>query len=137
MGVTVNQLMDLKSLAKQTAKVTISYLTYQAVRVIVNQLNETDPPRGHWLSSFSSTGKLQDGEAYLQELLQANQELAFRVMTVRQHLAEEIAEFLPEMVQSGIQQANVEYRRQYLERITQMTLPDSPEPEAQPGSEPD
>lgn len=113
--------MDLKQVAKDTAKTIISYLTYQAMRTVVAQLRETNPPLSIWLNGFSSTGKIQDGEAYLQELLDANQQLAFRVMTVRAHLAEEIADFLPEMVRTGIQQANMEHRRQYLERVTQLS----------------
>jgi hypothetical protein len=43
-----------------------------------------------------------------------------RVMTVRQHIAEGICEFLPEMVVLSIQRANMEHRRQHLERITQL-----------------
>ncbi len=116
--------MDIKKVAKDTAKVLTSYLTYQAVRTVTNQLRETNPPLGIWLSSFSSTGKIQDGEAYLQELLQENQELAFRVMTVRQHLAEEVADYLPEMVRSSIQKANIEHRRGYREKITQLEMAD-------------
>lgn len=124
--------MDVKKVAKDTVKVLASYLTYQAVRTVTNQLRETNPPQAIWLSGFSSTGKIQDGEAYLQELLQENQELAFRIMTVRQHIAEEIADYLPEMVRGDIQQANMEHRRQYLERITQLDLSDSSlDPEAQ------
>ena len=116
--------MDIKKVAKNTAKVLTSYLTYQAVRTVTNQLRETNPPLAIWLSGFSSTGKIQDGEAYLQELLQENKELAFRVMTVREHLAEEVAEYLPEMVRSGIQKANMEHRRGYLEKITQLEIAD-------------
>ena len=127
--------MDIKQVAKDTSRVLASYLTYQAVRVVVGQLRETNPGLAIWLSGFSSTGKIQDGEAYLQELLQTNQELAFRIMTVREHLAEEVTEFLPEMVRSGIQQANMGHRRQFLERITQLNLSDissHPEREADP-----
>lgn len=113
--------MDLKQVAKDTAKTITSYLTYQAVRTVVAQLRETNPPLSVWLHGFSSTGKIQDGEAYLQELLDVNQQLAFRVMTVRAHMAEEISDFLPEMVRTGIQQANMEHRRQYLERVTQLS----------------
>jgi hypothetical protein len=116
--------MDIKKVAKDTAKVLTSYLTYQAVRTVTNQLRETNPPLAIWLSGFSSTGKIQDGEAYLQELLQENQELAFRVMIVREHLAQEVADYLPEMLRSGIQQANMEHRRRYLEKITQLEIAD-------------
>ncbi|MDJ0556330.1 MAG: chaperonin family protein RbcX [Microcoleaceae cyanobacterium MO_207.B10] len=116
--------MDIKKVAKDTAKVLTSYLTYQAVRTVTAQLRETNPPLAIWLSGFSSTGKIQDGEAYLQELLQENKELAFRVMTVREHLAEEVTEYLPEMVCTGIRQANMGHRRGYLEKITQLEIAD-------------
>ncbi|MGJ3248674.1 MAG: RuBisCO chaperone RbcX [Elainellaceae cyanobacterium] len=114
--------MDLKQIAKDTTKTLISYLTYQAVRTVVSQLRETNPPLSIWLNQFSSAGKIQDGEAYLQDLVQVNQQLAFRIMTVRAHLAEEIVDFLPEMVKSGVQEANIDHRRRYLERITQLNL---------------
>lgn len=121
--------MDIKHIAKATAKVLASYLTYQAVKTVLAQLSETDPPQAFWFSRFSSKDKIQDGEAYLLELLEARQELAFRVMTVREHLAEEVLEFLPEMTRIEILKANTEHRRQHLERITQFT-PSDPGPDA-------
>lgn len=121
--------MDLKQVAKDTTKVLASYLTYQAVRLVIAQLSETNPALSIWLGSFSSTGKIQDGEAYIQELMAADQPLAFRVMTVRETLAREVAEFLPEMTIAAIAQANMQHRCQYLERVTQFksedTNPDS------------
>jgi RbcX protein len=129
--------MDLKQAAKDTAKVLTSYLTFQAVKTVLNQLRETDPPRAAWLNAFSSKEALQDGEAYLNALLRENAELAIRIMTVRQTIADEICEFLPEMVTSGIQQANMEHRRQHLERITQMgsaELKAESEPDSNPNS---
>nr|ACN58397.1 RbcX [Planktothrix pseudagardhii HAB639]ACN58400.1 RbcX [Planktothrix pseudagardhii HAB662]ACN58402.1 RbcX [Planktothrix pseudagardhii HAB1130]ACN58404.1 RbcX [Planktothrix pseudagardhii HAB1131]ACN58406.1 RbcX [Planktothrix pseudagardhii NIES-914]ACN58410.1 RbcX [Planktothrix sp. HAB517]ACN58412.1 RbcX [Planktothrix pseudagardhii HAB1133]ACN58414.1 RbcX [Planktothrix pseudagardhii HAB1128]ACN58416.1 RbcX [Planktothrix pseudagardhii HAB1347]ACN58418.1 RbcX [Planktothrix pseudagardhii HA len=129
--------MDIKQVAKETSKVLASYLTYQAVRIITNQLRETNPGQAIWLSGFSSTGKIQDGEAYLQEMLQENQEMAFRIMTVRDHLVEEVADYLPEMVRDNIQKANMDYRRQYLERMTQLSsIEPNPETELQTDSEP-
>jgi hypothetical protein len=123
--------MELKQVAKDTAKVLASYLTYQSVRIVIDQLSETNPPLALWLSGFSSRGKIQDGEAYIQELLLENQELGFRIVTVREYLAHDVVDFLPEMVRTNIQQANMEHRRQYLERVTQLnwsspsTNPDS------------
>lgn len=114
--------MDLKQVAKDTAKVLSSYLTYQAVRIILTQLTETNPPLAYWFSNFSGKEKIQDGEAYLKALLSEKQDLAFRVMTVRQNLAEEVTDFLPEIVRTNIQQANMEYRRQHLERLTQLSV---------------
>jgi O-methyltransferase involved in polyketide biosynthesis len=124
--------MDLKQIAKDTAKTLSSYLTYQAVRTVLAQLSETNPPLALWLHRFSATDKIQDGEAYIQNLLREKQDLALRIMTVREHLAQEVADFLPEMVRAEIQQANMEHRRQHLERITQLDLSNpSPNPQQQ------
>ncbi|MHC0062743.1 RuBisCO chaperone RbcX [Nostoc sp. UIC 10890] len=117
--------MNLKQIAKDTAKTLQSYLTYQALRTVLAQLGETNPPLELWLHNFSS-GKIQNGESFLEQLLREKPDLALRIMTVREHIAEEIAEFLPEMVRTGIQQANMEQRRQHLERITQVVDTSNP-----------
>jgi len=128
--------MDLKQIAKDTTKTLISYLTYQAVKVVLAQLDETEPKRAYWLHQFSAREKIQDGEAYLQALFQEEQRLAFRILTVREHIAEEIAEFLPEMIRTGIQQANLQQRTQQLERMTQLDLTaPSTHPEQESGSD--
>lgn len=113
--------MDLKRIAKDTTQVLTSYLTYQAVRIVLGQLKETNLPRHYWFHEFSSREKLQDGEAYIRSLFDEQPDLALRVMTVREHLATEIGEFLPEMITSAIAQANIEHRKKHLEKITQMT----------------
>ncbi|MEA5618032.1 chaperonin family protein RbcX [Cronbergia sp. UHCC 0137] len=129
--------MDLKQIAKDTAKTLQSYLTYQALRTVLAQLGETNPPLAYWLQNFSA-GKVQDGEAYIEELFREKSDLALRIMTVREHIAVEVTEYLPEMVRTGIQQANMEQRRQHLERITQLNLSvPSPETERQKVSDPD
>ncbi|MCJ2541573.1 RuBisCO chaperone RbcX [Thermostichus vulcanus] len=110
--------MDLKQIAKDTAKTLISYLTYQAMRTVLAQLGETDPPRAFWLQQFSARQNLQDGEAYLRALLAERPDLAYRIMTVREHIAAEVVDYLPEMAKTGIQQANMEHRREHLERMT-------------------
>ncbi|CEJ44235.1 RuBisCO chaperone RbcX [Umezakia ovalisporum] len=111
--------MNLKKIAKDTAKTLQSYLTYQALKTVLAQLGETNPPLALWLHNFSAD-KIQDGEAYLEQLFLERPDLALRIMTVREHIAVEVAEFLPEMVLTGIQQGNMEQRRQHLERITQI-----------------
>lgn len=108
-----------QKVAQDTAKVLQSYLTYQAVRTIIDQLSETNPTQAIWLSQYSSTNKIQDGEAYINGLMTENKELVLRIITVREHLAEQVLEFLPEMVKAGISKANMEHRRQLLERLTQ------------------
>ena len=114
--------MDLKRIAKDTTKTLVSYITYQSVRTVAAQLRETNPPLYMWFHAFSSEATIQDGEAYLKELMQVNQDLALRVMTVRAHLAEELADYMPEMLRTGVQQANMEHRREYLERITSLEV---------------
>jgi hypothetical protein len=128
--------MDLKQIAKDTAKTLSSYLTYQAVRTVMAQISETNPPLALWLHRFSATDKIQDGEAYIKSLFQEKPELALRIMIVREHLAQEVVDFLPEMVRSGIQQANMEHRKQHLERITQLDISNpSPNSEQQSTTE--
>jgi len=112
--------MDYPHIARQTSRVLSSYLTYQAVRVVVAQLSQTNPPLAIWLNAFSTTDKIQDGERYVEELLRERQELALRVMTVREHLAENILDVLPEMVRTEIRQANIQQRKRHLERLTQL-----------------
>ncbi len=114
--------MDRKQVAKATTKVISSYLTYQAVQTVVAQLTETNPPLALWLRSFSGRSLVQDGEVYLRALLAENQELAFRVMTVRKHLIEEIMDDLPEMVFYEIEQKNTQHRRQQLEKLSQLSI---------------
>nr|AVY53734.1 chaperonin-like protein component RbcX [Leptolyngbyaceae cyanobacterium WOS-LAB06] len=112
--------MDLKQIAKDTTKTLISYMTYQALRVVLAQLDETEPKRAYWLRQFSYRVSIQNGEAFLESLFQEEQRLAFRLLTVREHIAEEVADYLPEMLRSGIQQANLQQRTQQLERMTQI-----------------
>jgi hypothetical protein len=117
--------MDIKIVVKATAKVLTSYLTYQAMRTVLDQLSQTNPPLALWLHQYSGQQTIQDGELYLQELLKVNQELALRIMTVREHLAKDVLEFLPEMVEDNIIQSNMEHRRQHLERLSQLSVTDS------------
>ena len=114
--------MHPRDIARDTAKVIQNYLTYEAVKTVLGQLTETNPGEAIWLRQYSSGGKLQDGEAYLEEMMSdpRGKELALRIMTVRQSIAEQVLEFLPEMVSTGIKQANLLHRRNLLERLTQV-----------------
>ncbi len=128
--------MDLKQIAKDTTKTLISYVTYQAVRVVLAQLDETEPKRAYWLHQFSTREKIQDGEAYLQALFREEPRLAFRILTVREHIAEQMADYLPEMLRTGMQQVNLQQRTQQLERMTQVD-PGASEPETLSNSDSD
>lgn len=111
--------MSYKQIAKDTAKVLQSYLTFQAVKVIINQLTETNPPLAIWLTNYSDRASIQDSENYLNKLLGENKELVLRILTVREDLAEQVLEFLPEMVKTNIIESNIQHRRHLLERLTQ------------------
>ncbi len=114
--------MHPRDIARDTAKVIQNYLTYEAVKTVIGQLTETNPGEAIWLRQYSSGGKLQDGEAYLEEMMSdpRGKELALRIMTVRHSIAEQVLEFLPEMVSTGIKQANLLHRRNLLERLTKV-----------------
>lgn len=112
--------MQPKDIAKDTAKVVQNYLTYKAVQLVIVQLAETNPSESIWLRQYSSGGKLRDAEAYLEEIMSEprGKELAMRIMIVRDNIAEQTLEFLPEMVASGIKSDNLAHRRTLLERLT-------------------
>lgn len=112
--------MDLKQIAKDTTKTLISYITYQAYRVVIAQLDETEPKRAYWLRQFAARVSVQNGETFVETLFREEPRLAFRILTVRETISEEIAEYLPEMLRTGIQQANLHQRTQQLERMTQV-----------------
>ncbi len=123
--------MNPKHIAENTVQVLQSYLTYQAVREIIQQLTETNPPQAIWLTQYSA-GKLQDGEAYLNGLMLEHKELVLRILTVRAEIADQIVDFLPEMTRTAIQTANTEHRRQVLERLTRSEPDPSTQPEPPP-----
>jgi hypothetical protein len=116
--------MQTKHVAQATAKVLQSYLTYQAVRLIQSELSETNPPQAIWLGQYASTHNIQDGEAFIDGLLGVNKELVLRILTVREYIADNVLDFLPEMVRTGMGQANMDHRRHLLERLTQSTPED-------------
>jgi len=112
--------MQPKDIAKDTAKVIQNYLTYKAVMLIIEQLAETNPGEAIWLRQYSSGGKLRNAESYIKEIMSEprGKELAMRIMTVRDKIAEQILEFIPEIVSSGIKEDNLILRRHLLERLT-------------------
>jgi RbcX protein len=111
---------SLKQILRDTTKTLSSYLTYQAVLTVFAQLDETDPKRAYRFHQFSTKQSIRDGETYLRALFQEDRELAFRLLTVRAAIATEVADLLPEALRSSIEQANLEHRKEQLERMTQV-----------------
>ena len=113
--------MDLKKIANDTTKTLVSYLTYQAVKVVYEQLDETEPKRAYWLHQFASSESITDGDRFIEKLFRERPDLAFRVLTVRDALADSLADFLPDMLRSQMSQSNLKQRSQQLERMTQVS----------------
>jgi hypothetical protein len=119
--------MNSKQVARDTAEMLQTYITYQAVKLVLEQLTETNPAEAIWLREFNHQHPVQQEQHFLQALLHQNKELLLRILTVRITIAEEIVEYLPEMVTSNIQASNMDYRRQLLERLTQLQLDQPPQ----------
>ncbi len=125
--------MDLKKIANDTTKTLVSYLTYQAVRVVYDQLDETEPKRAYWLHQFASSESIKDGDRFIEKLFRERPDLAFRVLTVREALADGIADFVPGMLREQMSASNLKQRSQQLERMTQVST-EGNHPEQQPPS---
>ena len=113
--------MDLKKIANDTTKTLVSYLTYQAVKVVYEQLDETEPKRAYWLHQFASSESITDGDRFIEKLFRERPDLAFRVLTVREVLTDSLADFLPDMLRSQMSRSNLKQRSQQLERMTQVS----------------
>jgi len=64
----------------------MNYFTYKAVRTVLTQLYEMNPPSYRWFYSFVAVNKPTDGKLFLRALSKERQELAERVMVTRLHL---------------------------------------------------
>lgn len=115
--------MQTKQIAQATVKMLQSYLTYQAILRIQSELRETNPSQALWLNQYVTSHNIQDGEAFLTELLNENKELVLRILTVREDIAESVLDFLPAMTRSSVGESNMLHRRHLLERLTQ-TVPE-------------
>lgn len=111
--------MQIKHVATATVKMLQSYLTYQAILRIQSELRETNPSQAIWLNHYVASHNIQDGEAFLAELLNENKELVLRILTVREDIAELVLDFLPTMTRNSISESNMFHRRHLLERLTQ------------------
>ncbi|KAF7816046.1 chaperonin-like RbcX protein 2, chloroplastic [Senna tora] len=64
----------------------LNYFTYKAVRTVLQQLYEMNPPQYRWLYNFVASNKPGDGKHFLRSLVKEQQGLAERVMVTRLHL---------------------------------------------------
>ncbi|CAJ1960272.1 unnamed protein product [Sphenostylis stenocarpa] len=64
----------------------LNYFTYKAVRTVLHQLYEMNPPKYTWFYNFVASNKPGDGKRFIRSLGKEQQELAERVMVTRLHL---------------------------------------------------
>ncbi|XP_027939756.1 chaperonin-like RbcX protein 2, chloroplastic [Vigna unguiculata] len=64
----------------------LNYFTYKAVRTVLNQLYEMNPPQYTWFYNFVATNDPADRKPFLRSLGKERHELAERVMITRLHL---------------------------------------------------
>ncbi|KAJ4825383.1 hypothetical protein Tsubulata_012538 [Turnera subulata] len=64
----------------------LNYFTYKAVRTVLNQLYEMNPPQYTWFYNFVVSNRPADGKIFIRNLGKEKQDLAERVMVTRLHL---------------------------------------------------
>ncbi|KAK1266953.1 hypothetical protein QJS04_geneDACA015599 [Acorus gramineus] len=64
----------------------INYFTQKAVRTVLYQLYEMNPPSYTWLYNYIAQNNATDGHRFIRRLAKERQELAERVMITRLHL---------------------------------------------------
>ncbi|CAF2120438.1 hypothetical protein BRARA_C00897 [Brassica rapa] len=64
----------------------INYFTYKAVRTVLHQLYEMNPPQYTWFYNYVVSNRPTEGKRFLRKLGKESQELAERVMITRLHL---------------------------------------------------
>ncbi len=64
----------------------LNYFTYKAVRTVLQQLYEMNPPQYTWFYNFVASNKPADGKRFIRSLGKEQQQLAERVMVTRLHL---------------------------------------------------
>ncbi|WMV55731.1 hypothetical protein MTR67_049116 [Solanum verrucosum] len=93
----------------------LNYFTYKAVRTILNQLNEMNPPQYHWFNDYVTANKPRDGKHFIRNLAKEKQELAEKVMATRLSLyAKWIKKCDHKEIYNRISDQNVEVMRERL-----------------------
>ncbi|KAL3828190.1 hypothetical protein ACJIZ3_016992 [Penstemon smallii] len=64
----------------------VDYFTYKAVRTVLNQLYELNPPQYRWFYNYIASNEHGYGKRFLRNLHKDKHELAERVMVTRLHL---------------------------------------------------
>ncbi|KAJ1691923.1 hypothetical protein LUZ63_016078 [Rhynchospora breviuscula] len=64
----------------------VHYFTYKAVRTVLHQLYEMNPPVYTWLYRFVGTNEVRNSKVFLRALAKERQDLAERIMVTRLHL---------------------------------------------------
>ncbi|XP_060216023.1 chaperonin-like RbcX protein 2, chloroplastic [Lycium barbarum] len=93
----------------------LNYFTYKAVRTILNELNEMNPPQYQWFNDYVAANKPKDGKRFIRNLAKEKQELAEKVMVTRLSLyAKWIKKCDHDEIYNRISDQNVEVMRERL-----------------------
>eukprot|EP00898_Chlorokybus_atmophyticus_P004997 jgi/Chlat1/5499/Chrsp360S00833 len=98
-------------------KTLVDYFTFKALKTVLSQLSETDPPKYMWLYQFSASNKPHDSKYFLRQVIQEQQELGERIMVTRLNLYDKwivAHDYLD--TRQRLQDSNLEILR---ERLTQ------------------
>ncbi|XP_059315269.1 chaperonin-like RbcX protein 2, chloroplastic [Lycium ferocissimum] len=93
----------------------LNYFTYKAVRTVLNELNEMNPPQYQWFNDYVAANKPKDGKRFIRNLAKEKQELAEKVMVTRLSLyAKWIKKCDHDEIYNRISDQNVEVMRERL-----------------------
>lgn len=93
----------------------LDYFTFKAVKTVLGQLGEMNPPAYKWFYNFVVQNKPQDSKLFIRSLVKENQELAERVMVTRLHLFNKwVKRYNHEELYTAIKGQNLELLRERL-----------------------
>ncbi|KAK4428812.1 Chaperonin-like RbcX protein 2, chloroplastic [Sesamum alatum] len=112
----------------------INYFTFKAVRTVLEQLYEMNPPQYKWFNNFVADNVPNNGKRFLQTLVKERRELAERVMITRLSLyGRWIKKCDHGEIYNEISEENLKLMRERLLETIVWPSDDSPKPDQDTG----
>lgn len=100
----------------------LDYFTYKAVKTVLAQLSEMNPPEYAWFYNFVVNNKPQDSKLFIRILVKEKQELGERVMVTRLHLFNKwVKKYNHVQMHKAISDQNLELLRERLIQTVKLT----------------
>ncbi|KAG0565895.1 hypothetical protein M758_7G020800 [Ceratodon purpureus] len=100
----------------------LDYFTYKAVKTVLAQLSEMNPPEYAWFYNFVVNNKPQDSKLFVRILVKERQELGERVMVTRLHLFNKwVKKYNHVQMHKAISDQNLELLRERLIQTVKLT----------------